>query len=66
MTITQREVKNFVALAIMSEIIGEHDQKPILRNDPGSPNMAANVWIFLRGGSPDLPTTPVRKDFTGR
>ncbi len=47
-TITQREVKNLVALAIMSEAIGEHDPKPILRTDPGSPNMAADVRIFLR------------------
>ena len=47
-TITQREVKNLVALAIMSEGIGENDPKPILRTDPGSPNMAADVRIFLR------------------
>ena len=32
----------------MSEAIGEHDPKPILRTDPGSPNMAADVRIFLR------------------
>jgi transposase InsO family protein len=47
-TVTQREIKNLVALAIMSEAIGEHDPKPILRTDPGSPNMAADVRIFLR------------------
>jgi transposase InsO family protein len=47
-TVTQREVKNLVALAIMSERIGENDPKPILRTDPGSPNMAADVRIFLR------------------
>ena len=41
-------MKNLVALAIMSEAIGEHDPKPILRTDPGSPNMAADVRIFLR------------------
>ena len=47
-TVTQREIKNLVALAIMSEAIGEHDPKPILRTDPGSPNMAADVRVFLR------------------
>ena len=47
-TITQKHVKNLVALAIMSQSIGENDPKPILRTDPGSPNMAADVRIFLR------------------
>lgn len=47
-TVTQREVKNLVALAVMSERIGENEPKPILRTDPGSPNMAADVRIFLR------------------
>lgn len=47
-TITQREVKNLVALAVMSQGLEEHDPKPILRTDPGSPNMAADVRIFLR------------------
>jgi putative transposase len=47
-TITQREVKNLVALAVMSQGLEEHDTKPILRTDPGSPNMAADVRIFLR------------------
>jgi transposase InsO family protein len=46
-TITQREVKNLVALAIMSERIGENDPKPVLRTDPGSPNMAADVRFFF-------------------
>jgi putative transposase len=32
----------------MSQGIGENDPKPILRTDPGSPNMAADVRIFLR------------------
>jgi len=47
-TITQREVKNLVALGVMSQGLEEHAPKPILRTDPGSPNMAADVRIFLR------------------
>ena len=47
-TVTKTEIKNLVALAIMSQRIGESDLKPILRTDPGSPNMAADVRIFLR------------------
>lgn len=46
-TVTQREVKNLVALAAMSEGIDGQDDKPILRTDPGSPNMAADVRLFL-------------------
>jgi len=46
-TVTQREVKNLVALAVMSEGIDGQDDKPILRTDPGSPNMAADVRLFL-------------------
>jgi len=37
-----------VALAVVSQGFEEHDPKPILRTDPGSPNMAADVRIFLR------------------
>jgi putative transposase len=47
-TVTQREVKNLVALAVMSEGIEDQAVKPILRTDPGSPNMAADVRIFLQ------------------
>ena len=47
-TVTKTEIKNLVALAIMSQRIDESDLKPILRTDPGSPNMAADVRIFLR------------------
>ena len=47
-TVTQREIKNLAALAIMSQGIDDHEPKPILRTDPGSPNMAADVRIFLR------------------
>jgi putative transposase len=47
-TVTQREVKNLVALALMSEGIEDQAQKPILRTDPGSPNMAADVRVFLK------------------
>lgn len=47
-TVTQREVKNLVALAVMSQGIEDQAQKPILRTDPGSPNMAADVRIFLK------------------
>lgn len=46
-TVTQREVKNLIALAVMSERIEDQDDKPILRTDPGSPNMAADVRLFL-------------------
>jgi putative transposase len=46
-TVTQREVKNLVALAVMSEGIEDHADKPLLRTDPGSPNMAADVRLFL-------------------
>jgi putative transposase len=37
-----------VVLAVMSQGLGEHDPKPILRTDPVSPNMAADVRIFLQ------------------
>lgn len=47
-TVTQKEVKDLVALAVMSEGIEDQAQKPILRTDPGSPNMAADVRLFLR------------------
>jgi putative transposase len=47
-TVTQREVKNLVALAVMSEGTDGLDKKPILRTDPGSPNMAADVRLFLK------------------
>lgn len=47
-TVTQREVKNLVALALMSEGIEDQPVKPILRTDPGSPNMAADVRVFLK------------------
>lgn len=47
-TVTQKEVKDLVALAVMSEGIDDLAQKPILRTDPGSPNMAADVRVFLR------------------
>jgi len=47
-TVTRREVKNLVALAVMSQGIEDRAQNPILRTDPGSPNMAADVRIFLR------------------
>ncbi|MBI5572892.1 MAG: DDE-type integrase/transposase/recombinase, partial [Desulfomonile tiedjei] len=47
-TVTQREVKNIVALAFMSQGIEDQAVKPILRTDPGSPNMAADVRLFLQ------------------
>jgi len=47
-TVTRREVKNLVALAVMSQRIDDHSVKPILRTDPGSPNMAADVRLFLK------------------
>ena len=45
---TQKEVKNLIALALMSEKIEGPHPRPVLRTDPGSPNMAADVRIFLR------------------
>jgi hypothetical protein len=39
-TVTQREVKDIVTLAYINEGIGEHEQKPMLRADQGSPNTA--------------------------
>lgn len=47
-TVTQREVKNLVALAVMSQGMEDQDVKPILRTEPGSPNMAADVRLFLQ------------------
>jgi hypothetical protein len=44
--VTQREVKNLMALAVMSQGIADDDPKAMLRTDPGSPNMAADVRIF--------------------
>jgi len=47
-TVTHREVQDLVALAYMSEDIDKQSRKPILRTDPGSPNIAADVRVFLR------------------
>lgn len=47
-TVTHREVQDLVALAYMSEGIEKQSQNPILRTDPGSPNIAADVRVFLR------------------
>lgn len=47
-TVTHREVQDLVALAYMSEGIEKQSQKPILRTDPGSPNIASDVRVFLR------------------
>jgi putative transposase len=47
-TVTQREVKDLVALAVMSQGIDRQPQRPILRTDPGSPNMAGDFRALLR------------------
>ncbi len=47
-TVTHREVKNLVALAVINEEIDAQENKPILRTDPGSPNMASDVRRFLQ------------------
>jgi len=39
-SVTQREVKNLLALAFMSEDIDQKVTKPMIRFDQGSPNMA--------------------------
>ena len=46
-TVTRREVMNLVALAIMDQGLTESQHKPILRTDPGSPNMAKDVRTFF-------------------
>jgi putative transposase len=47
-TVTQREVQNLLALAYLSEGIEQHDPKPILRADQGSPNMARETKRLIR------------------
>jgi len=39
-SVTEREVKNLLALAYMSEHIDQESSKPMIRFDQGSPNMA--------------------------
>jgi transposase InsO family protein len=46
-TVTSREVRNLLALGIMSQGIDTAPGKPTLRTDPGSPNMAGDFRAFL-------------------
>lgn len=47
-TVTQREVQNLLALAYLGEDIDQQGQKPILRTDQGSPNMARNTRRLIK------------------
>lgn len=46
--VTQKEIRDIIALAYMSEGIGSAQQKTILRVDRGSPNMAAQTKKFVK------------------
>lgn len=47
-TVSQREVKDLLVMAYMNEGIEDMDQKPILRMDQGSPNMAYGTRRLIR------------------
>jgi len=47
-TVTQNEVQDILTLAYFSEGIEDQDQKPILRTDLGSPNMAYNTRRLIK------------------
>jgi transposase InsO family protein len=47
-SVTQKEVRNLVALAYMSERIDEKDHKPMFRVDKGSPNMAHSTKRLIK------------------
>jgi putative transposase len=47
-TVTQREVKNLLTLAFISEGIEHSQQKPLLRMDRGSPNMAHGTKRLIK------------------
>jgi len=49
-TVTKKEVQDLVVLAYLSEGVEENDQKPKIRLDKGSPNMACGT----RGLTKDL------------
>ena len=68
-TVTQREVRNLLALAYMSEGIEHKKQKPILRTDRGSPNMAHNtrrlikdLEMLISPGRANRPTDNARQE----
>ncbi len=47
-TVTHSQVKDVMALAMINEEIDTQKNKPILRHDPGSPNMAVHLRRFLQ------------------
>jgi len=47
-TVTQKEVKDLLSIAYMSEGIESVDQKPLIRMDRGSPNMAYGTRRLIR------------------
>ena len=47
-TVTQREVKNLLAIAYISQGIEEVDQKPLIRMDQGSANMAHGTRRLIK------------------
>lgn len=68
-TVTHREVQDLVALAYLSEKIDEQKQKPVLRADMGSPNIAGNtrklikdLEMVLSFSRPHRPTDNARQE----
>jgi putative transposase len=47
-SVTQREVKNLLTIAFISEGIGHRNQKPLMRMDRGSPNMARGTKRLIK------------------
>jgi hypothetical protein len=68
-TVTQREVKSLLTLAYISEGIQDSAQKPLLRTDKGSPNLAngtkrllGELEIILSPGRTNRPTDNARQE----
>jgi putative transposase len=68
-TVTQKEVQNLLALAYLSEGLEHQKEKPILRADLGSPNIAKNtkrlikdLEMMLSLSRPHRPTDNARQE----
>jgi putative transposase len=68
-TVTHREIRNLLTLAYISEDIENKKQKPVLRTDRGSPNMAhrtkkviKDLEMILSPGRANRPTDNARQE----
>jgi transposase InsO family protein len=68
-TVTQREVKDLLVLAYLSQGLQSSSQKPLLRTDRGSPNLACGTKrllgefeIILSPGRTNRPTDNARQE----